>query len=130
MQQFLHRCLNRTPIIGLLMAALLFRALIPTGFMPTAGENGSLVMQLCSGMTTKSVVVDLGLSSDEAPAPTHLIDSSPCGFAVTGHSAAPPSLPVFAAAGSPDSHAVAGNVASRVPASIARAQSPRGPPLI
>jgi len=128
MHAFLHRCLSRTPIIGLLMAALLFRALVPAGFMPAHAENGEIVMQLCSGFSTKAVVVDLGTGSGTHDS-NQLFEHSPCGFTAAGISAPPPSVAVFAATSTPDSLPTHGDSGSVIVASITRAHSPRAPPL-
>lgn len=126
MRRFLHRCLTRTPVLGLLMAALVFRALIPAGFMPTQDENGRMVMELCSGFTTKSVIIDLG----EHKAGSELFERSHCGF-----TAAALPLLTSAAVSFPVSLALHEQVdVAIVPVAIAplpwRAQSPRGPPLV
>ncbi len=128
MNQFLHRCLSRTPVLGLLMAALVFRALIPSGFMPTQGENGRIMMELCSGFGTKTVVVDLG---DDAPTPgSQLFEHSPCGFTAAAL-AAPPVAPISFPVSLTlfDQLVVADTPVATAP-SIQRTQSPRGPPLI
>jgi hypothetical protein len=128
MQAFLHRCLSRTPIIGLLMAAVLFRALIPAGFMPAQAENGAIVMQLCSGFSTKSVVVDLGPGSA-----THdnsqLFDHSPCGFTAAAIAAPPTAPSAFTATRAVDPETSRGDTGSVITPSITRAHSPRAPPL-
>jgi len=41
------------------LLALSLRVLIPTGFMPTVSSQG-LVVELCSGMSGKTVTIDLG----------------------------------------------------------------------
>ncbi len=128
MQRFLQRCLSRTPVLGLLMAALVFRALIPTGFMPTH-ENGTLVMELCSGFGTKSVVVDLD-DQESSTSSSQLFEHSPCGFAAAALSAPPPeplTFPVTA-----NLHSTAGITETSPPAapSPRRAHAPRAPPLI
>ncbi len=143
MRRFLHLCLNRTPVVGLLMAALLFRALIPTGFMPTRADDGTIVMELCSGFTTKSVVVHLEAPADQASHVGHvdsqggghdsshgdLFEHSPCGFAVAATAAGPPSLlsavvPIPSQSPLTELHA-----AVQTPPSIHRSQTPRGPPF-
>ncbi len=146
MRRFLHLCLNRTPIVGLLMAALLFRALIPTGFMPTRADDGTIVMELCSGFTTKSVVVHLDGSTESASHADHaghadshdaghdsshgdLFEHSPCGFAVAATAAGPPALlsavvPIPSQSPLTELHA-----AVQTPPSIHRSQTPRGPPF-
>ncbi len=130
MRHFLHRCLTRTPIIGLLMAALLFRALVPAGFMPVQGETGSIVMQLCSGLGAKPVIVDLDHTGAKQNSGSQLFDHSPCGFAASALSAPPTVFSTFTAAVALQSIAIAGEPAAVTPPAITRAQSPRGPPLI
>jgi hypothetical protein len=126
MRAFLHRCLTRTPIIGLLMAAVLFRALIPAGFMPAQADSGEIVMQLCAGFDTKSVVVDLDGGATQHG--TQLFDHSPCGF--TAAAAAPPPAPLaLDAARSPDSASTERDTGFRIAPSPRRAHSPRAPPL-
>lgn len=129
MHAFLHRCLSRTPIIGLLMAALLFRALVPAGFMPAQAENGEIVMQLCSGFGTKSVVVDMGASGATHDSGSQLFDHSPCGFTAAAMAAPPPAAAAFAAISTPDSLATRADAPSVISPSIVRAHSPRAPPL-
>jgi hypothetical protein len=129
MHAFLHRCLSRTPIIGLLMAALLFRALVPAGFMPAQAENGEIVMQLCSGFGTKSVVVDLGTGSATHDGGSQLFDHSPCGFAAAAVAAPPPADFAFAVGSTPDALTTRGDAGSVTVPSIVRAHSPRAPPL-
>jgi hypothetical protein len=128
MHAFLHRCLSRTPIIGLLMAALLFRALVPAGFMPAQAENGAIVMQLCSGFSTKSVVVDFGQASATHDGGSQLFDHSPCGFTAASIAAPPPATLAFVA-GTLDTPPVRGDLRSVITPSITRAHSPRAPPL-
>ena len=144
MRRFLHLCLDRTPVIGLLMAALLFRALIPAGFMPTVASDGTIVMELCAGFTTKTVVVHLDAQADQAdhadpagnegshPDAAHadLFEQSPCGFAVAGTAAAPPSRLAEVAPFSPQAPPTAFHVVAQTPPSIHRSQTPRGPPLV
>jgi hypothetical protein len=142
MRRFLQVCLDRTPLIGALMAALLFRALIPTGFMPTLGSDGTLVMELCSGFTTKSVVVHLGTPAtqgvhaghghaggDTDPAPADAFEHSPCGFAVAVFAAPPPAMLSLRAPALPAAPRTAFVKVVQFPPSILRSQSPRGPPF-
>jgi len=66
---------------GLLVAAvslvLLLRALVPSGFMPVE-TNGRIVVQLCTGTSPASIVIDLG---QKAPADQHKAADHPCDFA-------------------------------------------------
>jgi hypothetical protein len=60
------------------LLALSLRILIPTGFMPTINSQG-LVVELCSGMSGKTVTIDIGkkLPGEKQQ---HTADS-PCVFA-------------------------------------------------
>ena len=60
------------------LLALSLRILIPTGFMPTINSQG-LVVELCSGMSGKTVTIDIGkkLPGEKKQ---HTADS-PCVFA-------------------------------------------------
>jgi Protein of unknown function (DUF2946) len=129
MHAFLHRCLSRTPIIGLLMAALLFRALVPAGFMPAQAENGEIVMQLCSGFGTKSVVVDMGTGSATHDSGSLRFDHSPCGFTAAAIAAPLPADVAFAVSSTPASLTTRGDAGSVIVPSIFRAHSPRAPPV-
>ena len=147
MRRFLHLCLNRTPVIGLLMAALLFRALIPAGFMPTLGSDGTIVMELCSGFTTKTVVVHLDGHAESASPVDHAghadshdaghdsshgdpFEHSPCGFAVAATSAGPPAVPAVLVPVSAPSPLTEQPADLQTSPSILRSQTPRGPPLV
>jgi hypothetical protein len=147
MRRFLHLCLNRTPVIGLLMAALLFRALIPAGFMPTLASDGTIVMELCSGFTTKTVVVHLDGHADTASHGDHagyadshdaghdsshgdLFEHSPCGFAVAATSAGLPAVPAALVPVSAPSPLNEQPAALQTSPSILRSQTPRGPPIV
>lgn len=140
MRRFLHLCLDRTPVVGLLMAALLFRALIPTGFMPTRADDGTLVMELCSGFTTKTVIVHLDdhathgspagtPGDDHGPSHDDLFERSPCGFAVAATGAAPPATPAALVPVALPPFLPEFAVAVRPAPTILRSQSPRGPPF-
>lgn len=127
MHAAIHRFIARFPVLGLLMAALVFRALIPAGFMPMQSANGEIVMQLCSGFESKAVSVSL----DDEGTPNQqstFLDSSHCGFSA---SSAPPlasnTAVAFALANAPHAVPVASLPAAR-PLSIHRTQSPRAPP--
>jgi len=143
MRRFLHLCLDRTPVIGVLMAALLFRALIPAGFMPTVASDGTIAMELCAGFTTKTVVVHLDAQADHAAHAGHdtsgdgghdsshvdMFERSPCGFAVATFAAPPPAMqPALPPVPSQSSVAAFAPSSHSLP-SILRSQAPRGPPL-
>lgn len=60
-----------------MLLALSMRILMPTGFMPTVGSQG-LVIELCSGMSGKTVTIDLG---KKAPGDKQHNANGPCIFA-------------------------------------------------
>lgn len=62
-----------------LLAAFLFRALVPVGFMPEIGKSGAMQLVVCSGVTHKTVTVD---PAGSVPAPQKAVSEMPCGFAV------------------------------------------------
>jgi hypothetical protein len=128
MNRFARRCLANSVFLGLLLAALTLRALIPVGFMPVAGSGRLLSMQLCTSSGYQSVLVRFGQDGRPAPpAPSHDV---PCLYSVCSALAPPPSL----AAASVPACVVAeltALVVQRVAVpSIARAQAPRGPPIL
>lgn len=147
MRRFLHLCLDRTPVIGLLMAALLFRALIPAGVMPDpVASDGTIVMELCqvpasqrrrswsTSMRRPTQADHADPAGDEGSHPdaahADLFEQSPCGFAVAGTAAAPPSRLAEVAPFSPQAPPTAFHVVAQTPPSIHRSQTPRGPPLV
>lgn len=80
----------------LVLAAFVFRALIPVGFMPSFTSTGGASITICSeaeGMKT------IALDADGQPVPSSGDRHEPCGFSVnTGGLEAAPSLaalPVF-----------------------------------
>lgn len=120
MGQLLTRRMPRSLLVGLLLAALACRALIPVGFMP-AGD-GSLAMMICpEGMAHHA-----GMVHHHAPGGTN--HSEHCPFGATPGLGPASSLP-GAAAPVPAIAAQVSLPASRiVPAPRQRAHAPRGPP--
>lgn len=109
------------------MAALVFRALIPAGFMPTQGENGRIVMELCAGFDTKTVLVDL--DDDASSTSSQLFEHSPCGFTAAALAALPVTPASFPVSLSLHERPVVADIPVATAPSIQRTQSPRGPPL-
>lgn len=70
-----------------MLLALGLRLLIPAGFMPMVGSQG-LVVELCSGISGKSVTIDIGKNRPpENPSPKA---DGPCVFATgLGHNLLP-----------------------------------------
>lgn len=63
----------------LLVAAFMFRALMPVGFMPDFGADGMQVV-ICAGASEKAVTLDADGKPMDAPA--HESDFDICGFSV------------------------------------------------
>jgi len=128
----MKRSRKRSWLSGLPLAAVLFRALIPVGFMPAVAADGSLGMIFCP------IAVSTGPGAAHEHHPGH--DGGSAGSAGTGHQqlACPfaasvglaplPDL-VEPAAGPAEFLALTHGVSERqfVP-TILRAQSPRAPP--
>ena len=89
-----RRNLLRERVLLWLLPALVFRALIPVGFMPAGGH--SLTLELCSSVGYVTSVVHFGadgLPVDD-PRGGHVDRHSPCAFAAS----APDALAPMAAA--------------------------------
>lgn len=87
---FLHAW--RQPALMLALTLMVFRALLPAGFMPVFSAAGMPQMVICSGLGTKTI------PGDAEHAPRH--DLTPCAFAVNLGGPAPDAalvLPVLAA---------------------------------
>jgi hypothetical protein len=110
---------QRSLIAALLLPAVLFRGLIPAGFMPAIDGEGSLSMEFCHGMGHSKP------ASTENPHDAGL----QCPFAATASPAPPPAMATQAvachASFPPDEFPV---LRETVP-SIVRSQSPRAPPV-
>jgi hypothetical protein len=116
----------------LVLPGFLLRALVAPGFMPMAGTNDSVTMQVCPGHAAAPS------PSNAEPATAPPVDDepkeadpeSPCAFAVTAGSGPTAASIPFLAAGAPDfflaaSPAVQAPFAGHAP----RQFPPRGPPL-
>lgn len=94
MYRFLQHCLNRTPVLGVLMAVLFFRALIPQGFMLGQTDGGAMEMQFCSGAT---VLVDMDGSNgtDGHRNDSQTFEPGVCAFAASAPGDTPPVAPTL-----------------------------------
>lgn len=90
------RILESRSARGVFVAAvffvLLLRTLVPSGFMPVE-MDGKIVVQLCTGSGTKTILVDIGKKS---PADEHKASDKPCTFAGFTGALLPPMLPPVA----------------------------------
>jgi len=125
---------ERLWIAGLLLPAILYRALIPAGFMPAIGSDGALRLQFCPGADraaadTRPVHAHHhgGASGDSGGAGHGQLL---CPFAATAGPAPLPAMTALVVA-SVDSQPVVSRPVSRdtVP-TIIRTQSPRAPPAL
>lgn len=91
-----HRRSLREATLAWVVPVLLFRALIPVGFMPGQTAAGALTVELCSGMGYQQSVVHF--AGDGQPLPDRG-SHDPCPFAASAGGAPPPSdLPQVAIA--------------------------------
>jgi hypothetical protein len=117
-------------LTGLLLVALVFRALVPAGFMPAFGTKGAgVTMQVCP-LHMPSMGGEAARDG-HAPAPPsgqRVHDGSICAFAASAVSAPPPALsgPVVRSDVAPEP--ILMTVANLSRPSIIRSQSPRAPP--
>lgn len=110
-------------LIALLLPLMVLRGLLPAGYMPVA-EGGQLRMALCSD--------GLQLAPGRDDVTDHRLPGShgDCLFAQASAAAPPPALPALAV---PEARAAtaAATLAAQLGARLlARAQSPRGPPVL
>lgn len=108
-------------IVALLLPLLALKALLPPGYMPSAGD-GQLRIVMCSAGL--AAITGGGHGEDAPPG-----DPAPCAFAIAGVVAPPPFL---AATWLPLREAalpLAAPATSRPDAPPRRYQAPRGPPI-
>jgi|SRR5215831_9594686 len=131
---------RRRGLTGLLLPALLLRALIPFGFMPVVA-GGGLTIGLCPGAgllpsgsaaahhPLEAQHLHAGHSGGAPAAPGGGAHHAPCLFATSATPAFAPA--VLAQAVDTTAFALRGDPAAEqlFPATILRAQSSRGPPL-
>jgi hypothetical protein len=69
-------------MFALLALTLAVRVIIPTGFMPTAGDDGMIRISLCSGMGPQTAWLDKGGHLHKEAPSKGQHDPQPCGFGV------------------------------------------------
>lgn len=112
---------------ALALGAMLLRALLPAGFMPAAGEDAGLRMELCTANGLQSIAVD---GADDPLSSQQRTHAAGCVFAAVAASGPP----VVAIAEGP--RVVASGPALPVVADVAprspplRQSLPRGPPAL
>ncbi|MES2058270.1 MAG: hypothetical protein V4564_20205 [Pseudomonadota bacterium] len=76
---------RRSLILALFACAMLVRALVPAGWMPTVGANGGIVISMCTGMgAVEMVLAPDGTLHEKAPAKHDGTTDHPCTFAGLG----------------------------------------------
>ena len=74
------RTIDRRVALALIACAVLVRVLIPAGWMPTTGADGTIRIAICTGMGAQTAWIDRdGKLHREAPSNGHH-DPQPCGF--------------------------------------------------
>lgn len=111
---------------------LCLRALVPTGYMPEAGADGWVTLQLCTtqGLEQRRVQLDTlaAAANPDAGAPASHSERSDCAYALTtgaSPAAEAPRLPHFVSIAA---RVVVSDAAVASAGPLARSQSARGPP--
>lgn len=114
---------------ALLLPAMIFRALIPVGFMPMAGAGGAMELALCPGTVDGATFIAAAIDPHAKHHHEHHDQRSPpCAYALSGTAMPAPVIPaqvLFTAMVEPP-RARIGTVVF-LPA-IVRVHLPRGPP--
>jgi hypothetical protein len=115
-------------VVLLLLPALAWRLLVPAGFMPAAGDSGTLTMQMCHGDAQSSMVIRLA-GQGETPGDRSAPHDSPCAFAATA-TVAPPAIPAGpVAAVLPTGFALPPRPVTAAVRTLHHPHSPRAPPV-
>lgn len=89
---------RRSLILAIFACAILVRALVPAGWMPTMGANGGIVISMCTGMgAVEMVLAPDGSLHEKAPVKHDGATDHPCTFAGLGQAFAaadPVAMPV------------------------------------
>ena len=121
---------RREWIALLLLPALAFRLLVPAGFMPDFGADGStLTVQMCHGDARSAAVLRLATGQPQAPSTPDTSHDAPCAFAATAGAAPPPVLSLHVSVRALPQAASVQRVVAFVPSTPHRPQSARAPPI-
>jgi hypothetical protein len=110
---------QRSLIVALLLPAILYRGLIPAGFMPVTDDEGSMSMEFCHG---------IGQSKPAGTENSHE-GGRQCLFAATASPAPPPAMASQAVACHASLPLAEVTVLRETVPAIIRSQSPRAPPV-
>jgi len=129
----LHRLRHRSgrdQAVAFILAALVFRALVPAGFMFASGDGHSLTVTMCHGAESRPAVVHY----DDAGRP---VDSSSghraselCPYAASALLAPPPALDSARPIDTGPATALPDPAAPMLPRDHARRPGARAPPLV
>jgi hypothetical protein len=115
-------------VVLLLLPALAWRLLVPAGFMPAAGDGGTLTMQMCHGDAQSSIVIRLA-GRGETPGDRAAPHDSPCAFAASAAVAPPSFAPAALDSVEPVDSASPPRPATPVGRALHHPHSPRAPPV-
>jgi hypothetical protein len=115
-------------VILLLLPALAWRLLVPTGFMPAAGDGFALTMQMCHGDAQSSIVIRLA-GKGETPGDHSAPHDSPCAFAASATVAPPASAATPFDAVAPADFLPPPRPAAPAIRTLHHPHSPRAPPV-
>lgn len=128
---------TRLPLIALLLLpALIYRALIPAGFMPMRDAGGRLAIVFCPGGSAVAVQPQHehhhhhdGMSPDAGGINHAAHEQNVCPYALSAGAALAYAVPVHVAEFASPQGPVTSNYPSVVSATITRSQSARAPPV-
>jgi hypothetical protein len=119
MRRLIHSRLQRELLTSLLLVAMVFRALIPAGFMPSAERPFSL--EICHAGT---------LGSGHSVPPNHSPHFEHCPFGSAPATGPLPSLPRVARTGISPAPAISHFATLRLGVRLDRAHAARAPPVL
>jgi hypothetical protein len=117
--------LIRQIVLALLLPALMFRAAIPAGYMPTV-TSGQVSLVMCSAVDVTTDFAAGGIKDRHGP--NNSRGSSPCHFAASAALAPLPESGWSAWLAVPSNVITRANAVEAHSPAVVRAQSPRGPP--
>ena len=121
---------RREWIALLLLPALAFRLLVPAGFMPEFGADGStLTVQMCHGDARSAAVMRLTTGQPHEPSAPETKHDAPCVFAATAGVAPLPVLSVDVPLRALPQPAAQHRLIAFIPSTPHRPQSARAPPI-
>jgi len=112
------------------LPALVFRAMVPAGFMLGAGADGTLTVELCTATGYQTVVVHYGDQGQPDDPPSHGTSHADCPFAASALLAPAPTIATAAAGFSVDPSPLPALRVESLPDERDRRPGARAPPVI